>query len=192
MGLEVRRHRDRLSEGDEHPPQERLARLERQPHGDERQLVRSGRLVAQRDAGRAALDALDARLGMRRAFGVDRNEAAAPERLEAGGKCFRIRVHLVRVVLLPANGDRPARTQEAGDQWVTEHRRRGEEVDLSAERCRDDQGIDQVVRVVDTEEHRAVGRDALGVPDVDGLEAEPEPEPNDQPHGGIEAVRGIG
>ena len=148
--------------------------------------------MAQRDAGRAALDALDARLGMRRAFGIDRNEATALERLETGGKCFRIRIHPVRVVLLPAHGDRPARTQETGDQWVTEHRRGGEEVDLPPERCRDDQGIDQVVRVIDAEEHRAVGRDALRMPDVNGLEAEPEPEPNDEPHGSIEAVRGIG
>jgi hypothetical protein len=150
------------------------------------------RLVAQRDAGGAALDALDVRLGMRRAFGVHRNEAAALERLEAGGKCFRIRVHLVRVVLLPVHGDRPARTQETGNQWVAEEPRRGEVVDLPLERGPDDQRIDQVVRVVDAEEHRARGRDALGVPDVDGLEAEPEPEPNDEPHGGIEAVRGIG
>src|SRR4030095_14198150 len=46
--------------------------------------------------------------------------------------------------------------------------------------------------VVDAEEHRAISRDALRVPDVDRLEAEPEPEANDEPHGRIEAVRGIG
>jgi hypothetical protein len=64
-------------------------------------------------------------------------------------------------------------------------------VDLPPEHCCDDQGIDQVVRVVDAEEHRVNGRDALRVPDVDRLEAEPEPEANDEPHGGIETVRGI-
>src|SRR3989442_5166344 len=116
------------SKGDETPTQERLARLEREPHRDERQLARSGGLVAQGDAGRAALEALDACLGMRRAFGVDRNEAAALERLETGGECFCIRVQLVRVVLLPVDGDRPARSQETGDQWVAEHRRGGDEV----------------------------------------------------------------
>src|SRR5438445_13216693 len=46
--------------------------------------------------------------------------------------------------------------------------------------------------MVDAEEHRAVGRDVLRVPNVDGLEAEPEPEPNDEPYGGIETVRGLG
>jgi len=192
MGVEVRRHWDRLSERDEHPPQERRARLEREPHRDERQLARTRRLVAQREAGRTALDALDGGLGMRRAFWVDRDEAAAVERLEAGGKCLRIRVHLGRVVLLAAHGDRPARTQETGGQPMTKHRRGGEEVDLSPERRRNDEGVDQVVRVVDAEEHWTVGRDVLRVPDVDGLEAEPEPEPNDEPYGGIETVRGLG
>jgi hypothetical protein len=48
----------------------------------------------------------------------------------------------------PANGDRLARTQEARDPWITKHRRRGEEVDLPLERCRNDQGIDQVVRTL--------------------------------------------
>ena len=83
-------------------------------------------------------------------------------------------------------------TQEARDQWITEHRRRGEEVDLPPERCRHDQGIDQVVWMVDAEEHRAVGRDPLGVPEVDGFEEEPEGETNDEPHGGIESVHPIG
>jgi len=75
---------------------------------------------------------------------------------------------------------------------MTKHRRRGEEVDLPLERCRNDQGIDQVVWMVDAEEHRAVSRDVLRMPYVDGLEAEPEPEPNDEPHGGIETVPGLG
>jgi hypothetical protein len=66
IGLAVRRHRDRLSHGDEHPPQRTCA--SNTGPWNERQLARASRLVSQRDAGRAALDPSDARLNLRRAL----------------------------------------------------------------------------------------------------------------------------
>src|SRR5437870_12461014 len=52
----------------------------------------------------------------------------------------------------------------------------------------DQQRVDEVVGVVDAEEHGAVGGDALGVADVHRSEEEPEPEARDRAHGAIEAV----
>jgi hypothetical protein len=61
-------------------------------------------------------------------------------------------------------------------------------VDLAGQHGAHQQRVDQVVRVVDAEEDRPSGGHALGVPDLDGLEEEPQPESCDPPDGGVEAV----
>ena len=113
----------------------------------------------------------------------------------AGGRCPNCGAELIPVPYRGIELDKCSRCEgvwlDVGDQPMTEHRRRGEEVDLPPERRRNDQGVDQVVRVVEAEEHRA-GRDVLRVADVDALEAEPEPEPDDEPYGGIETGGGLG
>jgi hypothetical protein len=42
--------------------------------------------------------------------------------------------------------------------------------------------------MVDAEEHRTHARYPLGVPDLDALEEEPDPEPRDHPDDGVEGV----
>ncbi|OLC30866.1 MAG: hypothetical protein AUH81_18850 [Candidatus Rokubacteria bacterium 13_1_40CM_4_69_5] len=79
VGRDVRGDRDRLAEGDEHPPPERLACFEGQADRNEPQLAGMVHLVTQGDAGGAGPDALDAGLGVGGALGIDRDEPALGE-----------------------------------------------------------------------------------------------------------------
>src|SRR5216110_2880354 len=78
--------------------------------------------------------------------------------------------------------------EKPGDERVAEERGGGEVVHLPREHRPHEQRVDQVVRVVDAEENRTHARYALAVPDLDALEKEPDPEPRDHPHDGVEGA----
>ena len=267
IGLAVRRDRHRLAERDQDATPKRFARLEREPDGDDGKPARMRVLVPERDAGRAGLDTLYARFGVRRPFGVDRDEllpierrgargehlgipVGAPGRLGAGepiamiaepGRFLRhrrmrlsmsahhrrvrtphgrIRPPLLRVrgsprqgratfglirgrpslrrggrsfacsgvIRLPVDGNRAARGEESSEQGMAEQRRRREIVHGARQHGADQQRIDQVVRMVDAQQHRATCGHAFGVPHVDPLEEEPEPEAADRANHAVEAI----
>ena len=155
----VGRQRDGLPERDPHVAAEGLARLERDAHRDQGERRSApGRLVVQRDARGAGLDALDAALRMGRALRVDPDELPPLEGAEAGGEGIGVPVHLVGIVLLAVDRDRPAGGEEAGHQRIAEQGGGRQVVHLPGQDPADQQGVDQVVGVVDAEEHRARGR----------------------------------
>ena len=71
---------------------------------------------------------------------------------------------------------------------VAEERGGSEVVHLPREHRPYEQRVDQVVRMVDAEQHRTHGRYPLRVPDLDALEEKPDPEPRDHPDDDIEGV----
>ena len=102
---------DRLAEGHQHPAAERLARLEREPDRDHRQLARVLGLVGEREASGARLDALHARLGVRRALRIDRHQPALRERRLAGGERVDVALGVGGVVLAAVDRDGAAGQQ---------------------------------------------------------------------------------
>src|SRR6185295_1415252 len=178
VGRRVGAERDRLAERDPDVAAEGLAGLEGDAHRDEDEGRPAPRgLVVERDARGTGPDPLDAALGMGRALRVDADEPSALEGPEAGGERVRVAIHLAGIVLLAVDGDRPAGGEEAGHQGIAEQGRGRQVVDLPREDAADQQGVDQVVRVVDAEEHGARGRHQVRPDNVDVLEEEPEPEP---------------
>ena len=67
-----------------------------------------------------------------------------------------------RGILLPVHGDGAAREQEACDERVPEERGGGQEVHLSLQRGGHQERVDEVVRVIDAEEHRPDVGDPVG------------------------------
>jgi len=185
---EERRDVDRLAERHEDAPAEPPAGLETEPYRHDREAPRSMRLVAERDPRRARLDPLHARLRAGGAFGIDGDDPPAVERLVTRRERLDVAVHLVGVVRLPVDGNHPQGEEKPGDERVAEERGGGEVVHLPREHRPHEQRVDQVVRVVDAEENRTHARYALAVPDLDALEKEPDPEPRDHPHDGVEGA----
>ena len=199
----VETERNRLAEGDEHPAPEGLSSLEGESdrnHGERRKRVRpcgcrerrSRGLVVERDPGRARLDALHAGLGVGGALGIDRQQVALGQRPTGGGEGLGIPVRPVGGLLAPVDGDGTGPGQEAGEDRVAEERRVGEVVDLARERHRDEERVDQVVGMVDAEEHGAPRRDASRLAHGHLAEEEPDPEARREPQEGVEAAHGLG
>ena len=69
---------------------------------------------------------------------------------------------------------------------------RRQEVDLPGKDAADEQGIDQVVGMVDAEEDGSAGRDPLGPDHRDILEEEPDPDAANQSDEGGEPVHALG
>src|SRR5207244_12489978 len=80
---------------------------------------------------------------------------------------------------------------EARDERVLEEGGGGEVVHLAPHGSADDERVDEVVGVVDAEEHRPLMGHALRTAHVDRLEEEPQPEPRDRAHGPVEAVHAL-
>jgi len=176
---------------DEDAPAERLPRLEVEPDRNDAELARPLGLVAERQARGAGLDALHAPLGVRGALGIDGDQPAVAEGLEACREGAEVLVHFVWVVLLAVHRDRPARVEKPSGEGVAEERRRREVVDLPPERAAHQQRVDEIVGMVDAKEYRPDGGHALGVPHVHRAEKEPEPEAPNGAHGAIEAVHRV-
>ena len=147
--------------------------------------------MGERDACRARLDALDARFCVRRPLGVDRDQAPLGERRGARRERVDVRVQRSWVVPFAIDGDRPAGPEEPRDERVTEERGGGEVVDLPPHGGADQQRVDQVVRVVDAEEHRAGVGHPLGMAWVHRLEEEPEPEASGRADEPVEPIHPI-
>src|SRR4029453_5325875 len=146
------------------------------------------RLIGERDPRRARLDPLHVRLRTGDTFGIDGDEPPAVECLVTRREHFEVAVHPVRVVRLPEDGNHTQRDEEPRGKRVAEERGGGEIVHLPREDNPHEQRVDQVVRMVDAEEHRTDARYPLGVPDLDALEEEPDPESREQPDDGIEGI----
>src|SRR5215831_763911 len=207
--LEIRRDRDDRPEGDEHAAAEGFPRVEVEPDGNHAQGARTLGLVAEGEPGGAGLDPLHAHLGVRRALGIDRDEPAFGEGLEARLEGVRVLVRCCSgghkpassggwpakggwVVLFPIDGDRAARAQKSSDEAISEQRGGREVMNLAWDRAAHQERVDEVVGMVDAKKHRPVGRHALRVSDVDGPEEEPEPEAPDGAHGAIEGIHRVG
>ena len=164
-------------------------RLARSKKAQGQELERAGCcLVAERDARRAGLDALHARLGVRGALGVDRDHAALVEGPVARVEDVGVAVHLVGIVLLAIDRDRARRAQKAREEGIAEERRRGQVVDFPRHDRAHQHRVDEVVRMIHAEEHGTPLGHALAMVGVDALEQEPHPEPRDPPDRLIEAV----
>src|SRR5215468_643930 len=86
------------------------------------------------------------------------------------------------------DGNRPTGAEEARLEPVAEQARAGEIVDLPGDHRSYEQGVDQIVGVIDAEDDRAARRHALGIPRVDRLEEEPEPEARKCPDYRVEKI----
>jgi len=148
-------------------------------------------LPRERDARGARLDALNAGLGVGRALGIDRDERVVLEAGRTRRECVAILVHLPGIVLLAVDGDGAGGEQEARDERVAEEGGGGEVMDLAPHGGADDERVDEVVGVIDAEEHRPLAGHALRVSHVDRLEEEPEPEPRDGAHRAVEAIHAL-
>ena len=71
---------------------------------------------------------------------------------------------------------------------IAEQRGRGQVVDLAGEHGAHQERVDQVVRVVDAEEHGPAARDDVRAADVHPLPEEPHPEAADEPDAPVEPV----
>ena len=171
---------------------ESLARLEGEPHRHDHEASRRLRLVAERDPCRARLDPLHARLRVGGAFGIDGDEPAAVEGLMARRERLHVPIHRVGIVLFPVDGDHTGCDEEPRDERFTKEGGGREIVHLPREHRPHQQRVDQVVRMVDAEEHGPRQGHSLRVPDLDALEEEPYPESRDGPHERIEAVHRLG
>ena len=118
------------------------------------------------------------------------SEIAGRLAVQAGARHLE-KPHGGRGVLLPVHGNGPAREQEARDERVPEEGRGGEEVHLPIERGGDQQRVDEVVRVIDAEEHRPRLGHPVGVAHVHRLEEEPDAEAGQRPHRGVEGAGGL-
>ena len=194
VGAEVRRDRNGRTERDEHAALERLARLERQPDRDQRELARPR--VAERDARRARPDALHARLGVRGALGIDGHDLVVGEGAMAGREHGAVGVFVHGLaphgILASIHRDGAGGEEEAGQQPLAEERRGREIVDLARHHRTDQERVDQVVRMVDAEEHGPGRRHTLGVAYVDAPEEEPHPEAREATQRRVEAIGGGG
>ena len=129
---------------------------------------------------------------MRGALGVDREHTAGGERLPGRGEGLRVAIRPVRVVLAPVDRNGAGTGQETGEDRVPEERGVGDVVDLSRQGRRDQEGVDQVVGMVDAEEHRAPRWDAPCLAHGHLAEEEPDPEARREPQEGVKAARGLG
>ena len=150
----ARRDGDRLTEGDEDAPAEPFAGLEAESYWHEREAPGGVRLVAKRDPRRARLDPLHVRLRAGRAFGVDGDEPPPVECLVTRREHLYVPVHLVRSVCPAVDRNHPQRDEASCDERVPEERGGSEVVHLPRENRPQQQRVDQVVRMVDAEEHR--------------------------------------
>src|ERR671919_19722 len=90
--------------------------------------------------------------------------------------------------VFPVDRNHSEGDEEPCDERVAEERGGGEVVHLPREHRPREQRIEQVIRMVDAKQHRTRGRYPLGVANLDALEEEPDPEPRDRPHDGVEGV----
>ena len=148
-------------------------------------------LEAEGDARGARLDALHARLGVRGPFRVDRDEPSGGQRVEARRERRDVLVHLVGIVLTPVDGDGAHAEEKPREELVAEERGRGEVVDLARHHGPHDERVDEVVRVVDAEQHGAPRRDTLAVPDAHAPEEEPDPETRDPTDERVRAIHAV-
>jgi hypothetical protein len=144
--------------------------------------------IAQRDPRRARLDPLHVRLGPRGAFGINCDEPPAVKRLVTRREQLPVAVSSVRVVRSPVHGNHAQCNEEPRAEAVPEERGGGKVVHLARDDRAHEQRIDQVVRVIDAEQHRTRKRYALQMPDLHALEEEPDPESRDHPHDGVEGI----
>src|SRR5206468_4432370 len=165
-----------------------LARVEGEPDGNQAERARVLGLVRERDARRARLDAPDARLCVRRPLRVDRDDAALGERVGTRRERVGVLLHAVRIVLPAVDGDRPAGPEKRRDESAVEEPGGGKVVDLPPDSRSDEQRVDEIVRVIDAEEHRAGVGHALGMAHVHRLEEEPEPETADRADDPVHAL----
>ncbi len=149
-------NRQRRPEGDEHACAKRLARLEGQAEGKEDEGLGPALFVLERDAGSAGLDPLNPRLGVGGAFRIDGDHVTAVEGGVAGGEGVHVAIHLVGIVLTAVHGDGTGCPEKAGQERIPEERGRGQVVHLAGEDGADQQRIDQVIGVIDAEEHGPV------------------------------------
>jgi hypothetical protein len=147
--------------------------------------------VPKGDAGGAGLDALHPGLGVGGALRVDADQVALTQRGEAGLEHLHVAIHAVWVVLPAIDGDGAARSEKAPDQGVAEERGRGQVVNLARDGRAHHQGVDEIVGVVDAQQHGSNGRHPFGVAHVDRPKQEPQPEARDQAHGCVEGVGAI-
>ena len=190
--------RDRLAEGDQHAAAERLADLEGQSDGNEGERDApagpgdlSPRLVVERDPRGAGLDALDAALGVGGALRIDREHAPVFERLTGRGERRRSAIGGPGRVLAPVHRDGAGAREQGAEQPIAEQGRVGEEVNLSREDSRHEEGIDQVVGMVHAEEDRPGRGHARDGADRNLAKEEPDPEARQEPQRGVETARGL-
>src|SRR3989441_5896324 len=142
------------------------------------ELARALGLVRERDASGARLDALDARLRVRRPLRVDRDDAALGERVGTRRECVGVLLRCSGVrqaganrgwpttgawIVLPAvDGDRPAGPEEASDEPATEEPGGGEGAGLPPDGGADPQRAREVVRGVAGDGHETRHRHAFG------------------------------
>ena len=193
VGVGIGVQRQPRAERDEHTRAKRLARLEGEAHGHHGQRARMRGLPRQRDARGACLELLHARLRVRGPLRIDGDQRAVPEGGRARGEGLRVLVGrgVRSLVLLSPHGDGAGRAEEARDERVLEEGGGGEVVHLAPHGSADDERVDEVVGVVDAEEHRPLMGHALRTAHVDRLEEEPQPEPRDRAHGPVEAVHAL-
>ena len=185
---EGRRDVHRLAERDEDTPAKPLASRETEPDRNDREASRGVRLVAERDPRRPRLDLLPVRLRAGGALGVDGNEPSAVEGRLARGEHLHVALSPASIVRPPVHRNRSERQQGPRDDGIAKEPSGREVLHLPWEQRSHEQRVDQVVRVVDAEQHRTRARDPFGVPDLDALEEEPHPEARHHPHDGIERV----
>src|SRR6266481_5116047 len=113
---------------------------------------------------------------MGRPLRIDADETSGSERRHAGLEGSHVLVHLVGIVLAAVHGDGADGLEEPGDDGVPEKRGCSQVVDLSIDDRPHEERVDQVVGMVDAEEHRAPARHPVRVPHVDRAEEEPDPE----------------
>ena len=82
--------------------------------------------------------------------------------------------------------------EERAEQPVADQGRGGEDVNLSREDSRQEEGVDQVVGMVHAEEDRPGRGHARGAADRNLAEEEPDPEARQEPQRGVETARGLG
>src|SRR6185369_13715085 len=83
------------------------------------------------------------------------------------------------------------REKESCHEGLAEERGRGEVMHLAANDGANEERVDEVVRMIDAEEHRSRRGHVLGMVHVDGLEEEPQPELRDRAHAAVEAIHTV-
>ncbi len=125
------------------------------------------------------------------AFRIDGDHVTAVEGGVASGEGVHVAIHLIGIVLTAVHGDGADCPEEAGQERIPEERGRGQVVHLAGEDGADQQRVDQVVGVIDTQEYGPVDGDAFEMTHVHALEEEPQPEAADGTEPPVEAVHGV-